>query len=337
MGSEPRTSSLTSDDAVNSDSQVCQHLKTQQHLQQQQLPLYHPNQGELEERGKKKARAHSLGSAKFLFHHALEHHKSGPTILENTCDDTNDNGITRWGSERAVWKGLFSPFKLADDGTPQEQHYDELNDEIVVGSNSPTNTSSPRGCTNMARAARAAADNSNRRTAPRESVHREPLRRSTWLGPDLMPLQNYQDVARINTQRPDIIKFAAAAWPTPKQNGRRGGANIGVHGYRGADRGGSNGSSSNESDLAREVRRQRMRVNFQRTCSICGTGTNSGRFSNTQHVRRIDKSQNVLTNAQFKPQRPVQLCPNLSNPFSVSLLVCLYLWCSLSDTPPPEY
>ncbi|CAN0504847.1 unnamed protein product, partial [Ectocarpus sp. 8 AP-2014] len=275
----------TSDDAVNSDGQVCQHLKTQQQLPHQQRP-YHANQGELEERGQKKARAHSLGSAKFLFHHALEHHKSGPIVLENTYDDTNDSGITRWGSERAVRKGSFSPFKLADDGTPQEQHYDdELDDEIVVGSIAPTSTSSPRVCTNMTRAARAAADNNNKRTAPREPVHREPLRRSTWLGPDLMPLQNYQDAARINSQRPDIIKFAAAAWPTPKQNGRRGGANRGVHGYRGADRGGSNGSSSNESDVAREVRRQRMRGSFQRNaaCSICGTGTNSGRFSNAQH------------------------------------------------------
>ncbi|CAN0021018.1 unnamed protein product [Ectocarpus sp. 12 AP-2014] len=234
-------------------------------------------------------------------------------------EDRKRRGLTRWGAptscsimpwnitnpDQSFWKihatipttaalpdveakGLFGKghlVLLADDGAAQEQRYDELDREIVVGSIAPTSTSSPRVCTNMTRAARAAADNNNRKTAPREPVHREPLRRSTWLGPDLMPLQNYQDAARINSQRPDIIKFAAAAWPTPKQNGRRGGANRGVHGYRGADRGGSNGSSSNESDVAREVRRQRMRGSFQRdaACYMCGSCTNSGRFSDPRH------------------------------------------------------
>ncbi|CAM9597476.1 unnamed protein product [Ectocarpus sp. 4 AP-2014] len=270
------------------------------------VPCTMPTRESWRSEDRKKVRAHSLGSAKFLFHHALEHRKSGPIILENTCDDTKDSGMTRSGCERAVWKGSFSPFKLADDGTAREQHYDELDDdEMVVGSIIPTSTSSPRVCTNMTRAVRAAADNDNRRTAPRDPVHREPLRRSTWLGPDLMPLQNYQDAARINSQRPDIIKFTAAAWPTPKQNGRRGGANRGVHGYRGADRGGSNGSSSNESDVAREVRRQRMRGSFQRNaaCSICGTGTNSGLFSNAQH-RCVRKGQREVGTGGKLPCSP---------------------------------
>lgn len=235
-----------SSDAANSESQHARQQQQQRQHNQQQQSLYQ-DKGPEEPHNKQNL----MGSAKFLFacNPALEHRfKPSSSNLIGARDarsdpargGTNDRNITRWGSERAVFKGSFSPYKL--DEVPQQQ-LQELGHghgfyEIARSTPSTTADGPRRGTYVMG-----APTNSRHHVIPPTTggalgTRDGALRRSTWLGPEVSPLRNEQDAARLNSPSPFSVKFAAAAWPSPKKNARRRGVN------RGSNRGLNRGSNS---------------------------------------------------------------------------------------------
>lgn len=265
---------------VSSFSSGVANLEESQHTRhQQQQRIFCQDEGPEEPHTQ-----NQMGSAKFLFTcdpAALEH-RSKPSSSNgfggrDTRRDSarwggkNDRSIARWGNERAVLKGLFSPYKLEVDGTPQQQQHELYRGRgFCEKASSATSTTAdrPRRCTLVMGAA-----TNNRHivtpttTAGAALVTREGvLRRSTWLGPEVSPLpvRSEQEAARLNSPSPFAVKFAAAAWPSPKQNGRWRGLKSGIKSYRRPHGGISRGDPPE-----RGVRPQRGRGSFQQQYSTC--------------------------------------------------------------------
>lgn len=233
-------------------------------------------------------RAHSLGSAKFLFDDRALSHRVNPEppsarqrssngsdpggggdfLRDSTRGGTTHVNATRWGSERAALKSPHSPYKLAKDKMQQQQQQHELNDvsgspETAGSLAPPTTVSSPCGCSGEVTRPTSTKGNDPKtpRTARRALGTREVLRRSTWLGPEVSPLQNDQDAARLNSPSRYGIKYSAAAWPSPKQ---RGGVRRRINRNRGGKGGGNHGVNP-----GRVARQQPTMCSFQpnATCS----------------------------------------------------------------------
>lgn len=324
-GNEPKSvmglgarSSIVCFDKLKADTQDNRH-----HYQHHQQRWFSLDQGP-EEQQRRTVGAHSLGSAKFFFDRALEHHHSdkpgsasvgqwsstGSGLVagskdprrDSTLGGTNDSNscssFTRWGNERAVLKGLNNPYRLAGSGTRQQQYQEHDNGysscrEMTGGSTVPTTAKkaattaeTSRGCTNTMRIARGATENAYKittttTTTKAATIAREGvLCRSTWLGPEVSPLQNNEDAARLKCPSPYSIQFAAAAWPNPKRNRRWRGATKGINSYRGAKQhGGGNlarNSGGSRGDSECGVRQQRKRGSFQQYVS-CKGGTDISR------------------------------------------------------------
>lgn len=248
-----------------------------------------------------------MGSAKFLFtcNPAALEHRFKPSSSSNgfggrnargdsARGGTNDRNTARWGSEKAVFKGPFSPYKLEAGGKPPQQlhelHHGHGFSEMA--SSTPSTTSDrQRRCTSVTGAATNKRHVTPSPTAVGELVTREGvLRRSTWLGPEVSPLpvRDEQEAARLNIPSPFAVKFAAAAWPSPTQNGRWRRLNRGIKSFE-KTKGGSNWGNPE-----RGVKPQCRRGSFEQQYPICrGRTENSppGGLSGAQ-VRRLQGRKN---------------------------------------------
>lgn len=307
-----------------SDSKDFSHHDNQQHQEHH----YHydqssanPDQGL--EKKPRMARARSLGSAKFLFDRALDHHNSVARLVQQRCSsqselatlrvgfgggqemaDINGGGnsrssnVARWGDERVVLRGFFSPYKLtADENQPQQQHrvsngcdsYDK-NGAIP----SIVTSDVPRDISNVTRVVPKAI------TGDCSTNRRILLRPSTWLGPEVSPLQSHSHAGRLNSPSPTGgANSAAAAWPSPRRNGRWGGGSRGILGYPGSSDNSSGSNISVDSTAGghrRGVRRQRSTVSVHQ-CLPRGGGTEvSPERAFRKKVRYVDGAQYSGTN-----------------------------------------
>ncbi|CAM9953286.1 unnamed protein product [Scytosiphon promiscuus] len=214
------------------------------------------------------ARSRSLGSATFLFNRALEHHNSGaPTARQQ--GSTQSGNTTRWGNEMAVCRGFSSPYKLAPDGKQQHELSKKKgcdspckNDSAI----SSTATDTPRDVSSVMRVAPRAVENGpmNRKNL---------LRPSTWLGPEVSPLQDHRHTGGFNSPSPTAsINSAASAWPSPRRNGRWGGGSRGILGYTEANKCGNNISVGSAAG-GREHGVRRHKRKGSATCLTLGGGT----------------------------------------------------------------
>ena len=314
------SSSLHSDTVTSEirNNQQQQHRSLHRDGEREEL-LEH--QQEEQEEEQRLVRAHSLGSAKFLFDdRALSHrvHPGPPSARQRTSNGSNPvkvegknfrgdsarggtthSNVTRWGSERAGLKNPVTLYKLAMDETPQQQH------EPIDMRGSPETAGSVLVAKNNR-----IKDTITPRTSRGAPGTREVLRRSTWLGPEVSPLQNDQDAARLNSPSRYGIKFAAAAWPSPKQ---RGSVRRRISRHRGDRQGGSN-----EGNRVRGARQQRAQYSFQPPATDTTFGIGLGPADQVLGVK--------------------VRCVHVSHPrlLSHSPLRTLFSLTPLRDTPPPK-
>lgn len=187
----------------------------------------------------------SLGSAKFLFNHALEHHKgNGPDSLisrvrgvggvghsanlyGSNSSNRSSNNAYKWNCEMAQLKSSSSPFKL-DVCAQQRLDSYEFGEGGCSSSVEPANaTTTPRGPSFRGKA-RAVGDSVVRRSVA--TIYRNPLSGGTWLDPNMCRMQDNQDSQSVS---PHSLNFEAVAWPGPRRNRRwRGGTTKGMRCWR---------------------------------------------------------------------------------------------------------
>lgn len=238
-------------------------------------------------------RVHSLGSAKFLFHHTLDHHNSkkknngggGRVLLRggangssdvfttggnrryySGCDDKDGGGVegedttpkrnqhqNSEGSSSSCHNNSDSnllssycscPYKLDARANNGGSGYDDEKEEEDGNANNVLSLSSEfdtlrckfkdggSGDARMAGNTNRTTNSTNNRSRAASPVDREPLRGSTWLGPEVSPTTHNAQDPRFSSAH--VITFEAAAWPGSRRRNRRrrGGANAGVAFWR---------------------------------------------------------------------------------------------------------
>lgn len=268
--------------------------ETRHHQQQQQQHQQHcfPQDQRSEDKSIRVARAHSLGSAKFLFNHSFEHHnRRGPVVrghgnesdlsaagrgdlgrlfaraagggtqvasayASNGSSSSCCSSGNKWGSEnKTLRKSVSSPYKLAVDDAVQHAADNDFGYGEIYNFVAPTTVplTDTHRCDSGRGPLRVAAGNNSRGKI--KPVGREPLRRSTWLGPEVSPLHNNQDAQF--TCPYHVLNFEAAAWPGPRRSSRWRGGNKDLNYWREAI---LDSSSSTECEPADGAQPQRRRV-----------------------------------------------------------------------------